>query len=61
MAEIKTIEADVIGFADDIFTADMDWVERVCDLIIKEGIKKEIRHKCSIRSCEEARCSQEDV
>jgi radical SAM superfamily enzyme YgiQ (UPF0313 family) len=30
----------VIGFADDIFTADMDWVERVCDLIIQEGIKK---------------------
>ncbi len=40
VAEIKTIEADVIGFADDIFTADMDWVETVCDLIIKEGIKK---------------------
>jgi len=40
VAEIKTIEADVIGFADDIFTADMDWVERICDLIIKEGIKK---------------------
>ena len=40
VSEIKTIEADVIGFADDIFTADMDWVERVCDLIIKEGIQK---------------------
>jgi radical SAM superfamily enzyme YgiQ (UPF0313 family) len=40
VAEIKTIEADVIVFADDIFTADMDWVGRVCDLIIKEGIKK---------------------
>jgi radical SAM superfamily enzyme YgiQ (UPF0313 family) len=40
VAEIKTIEADVIGFADDIFTADMNWVERVCDLIIKEGVKK---------------------
>jgi len=40
VSEIRTIEADVIGFADDIFTADMDWVERVCDLIIKEGIKK---------------------
>ncbi len=40
VSEIKTIEADVIGFADDIFTADMDWVERVCDLIVKEGIKK---------------------
>ncbi|MCX5918996.1 MAG: radical SAM protein [Deltaproteobacteria bacterium] len=40
VAEMKTIEADVIGFADDIFTADMDWVERVCDLIIQEGIRK---------------------
>jgi radical SAM superfamily enzyme YgiQ (UPF0313 family) len=40
VSEIKTIEADIIGFADDIFTADMDWVERVCDLISREGIKK---------------------
>ena len=40
VAEIKTIEAEFIGFADDIFTADMDWVAEVCDLIIKEGIKK---------------------
>jgi len=40
LAEIKTIEAGVIGFADDIFTADMDWVERLCDLILQEGIKK---------------------
>jgi radical SAM superfamily enzyme YgiQ (UPF0313 family) len=40
VSEIKSIEADVIGFADDIFTADMDWVERVCDLILEAGIKK---------------------
>ena len=40
VSEIKTIEAGVIGFADDIFTADMGWVERVCDLILKEGIRK---------------------
>jgi len=40
ISEIKTIEAGVVGFADDIFTADMDWVERVCDLILKEGIRK---------------------
>jgi anaerobic magnesium-protoporphyrin IX monomethyl ester cyclase len=40
VSEIRTTEADVIGFADDIFTADMNWVDRVCDLIIKEGIKK---------------------
>ena len=40
VSEIKTIQADIIGFADDIFAADMDWVERVCDLIMREGIKK---------------------
>ena len=40
VSEIKSIEAGVVGFADDIFTADMGWVERVCDLILKEGIKK---------------------
>lgn len=40
VSEIKSIEADLIGFVDDIFTADMDWVEKVCDLIIEEGIKK---------------------
>ena len=40
VSEIKTIEANVIGFADDIFTADMDWVERLCDLLIKNGVKK---------------------
>ncbi|MBW2192440.1 MAG: B12-binding domain-containing radical SAM protein [Deltaproteobacteria bacterium] len=38
--EIKTMEADVVGFADDIFTADMDWVEKICDLLLQEGIKK---------------------
>jgi radical SAM superfamily enzyme YgiQ (UPF0313 family) len=40
VSEIKSIEADIIGFADDIFTADMDWVGRICDLLIKEGIKR---------------------
>lgn len=40
VSEIKTIEAEVIAFADDIFTADLNWVERLCDLIIREGIKK---------------------
>lgn len=40
ISEIKTIEAPIVGFADDIFTADMNWVERVCDLIIEEGIRK---------------------
>ncbi|MBN2061321.1 MAG: B12-binding domain-containing radical SAM protein [Deltaproteobacteria bacterium] len=40
VSEIKTIKADIIIFVDDIFTADMDWVERLCDLIISEGINK---------------------
>ena len=40
VSELKTIEADLVGFADDIFTADMNWVDRLCDLIIKEGITK---------------------
>lgn len=40
VSELKSIEADVVGFADDIFTADINWVGRLCDLIIKEGIKK---------------------
>jgi len=40
VSEIKTIEANVVGFADDIFTGDMDWVARVRDLLLQEGIKK---------------------
>jgi len=38
--EIKSIEAGLIGFVDDNFAVDLDWVERICDLLIKEGIKK---------------------
>ncbi len=40
VAEIQTIEAGLIGFADDIFTADMDWVDQICTLLIQKGIKK---------------------
>lgn len=40
VSEIKTIEANVICFADDIFTANMDWVGKLCDLLEEEGIKK---------------------
>ncbi len=40
VSEIKTIEADVVGFPDDIFTGDMDWVARLRDLLLQEGIKK---------------------
>ncbi|MDY6824946.1 MAG: radical SAM protein [Thermodesulfobacteriota bacterium] len=40
VAELKTVDADVVAFADDIFTADMNWVDRVCDLILEAGIRK---------------------
>jgi radical SAM superfamily enzyme YgiQ (UPF0313 family) len=40
VSELKTIEAGVVAFTDDIFTANMDWVDRLCDLLIEEGIKK---------------------
>jgi radical SAM superfamily enzyme YgiQ (UPF0313 family) len=40
ISEIKTTQAEVIAFADNIFTADMDWVDHLCDLMIKEGIRK---------------------
>ena len=39
LSEIKTIEAEVIGFADDIFTAEVDCTERACDLTLEGGIK----------------------
>lgn len=38
--ELKTITANVVGFTDDNFTHDIERVERICALIIKEGIKK---------------------
>lgn len=47
VSELKKVQAGIIGFTDDIFTADMDWVERLCDLIISEGIKK--KYFCNAR------------
>lgn len=38
--ELKTIRAPFVGFTDDNFTYDMERVERICELIIKERIKK---------------------
>ena len=38
--EIAGIEATMIGFTDDLFTWDMDRVERICDLILERGIRK---------------------
>jgi radical SAM superfamily enzyme YgiQ (UPF0313 family) len=40
VAELREIEAPVVGFTDDIFTYDMDRVERFCDLVIESGIRK---------------------
>ncbi len=38
--ELGEIEAPIVGFVDDLFTHDMDRVERICDLIIARGIRK---------------------
>jgi radical SAM superfamily enzyme YgiQ (UPF0313 family) len=38
--ELAQIKAPLVGFTDDIFTHDMDRVERICDLILERGIRK---------------------
>lgn len=38
--ELARIQAPLIGFTDDLFTFDMDRVERICDLILERGIRK---------------------
>ena len=38
--ELTTIDAPIVGFADDLFTFDMDRVDRICDLILASGIRK---------------------
>ena len=38
--ELARIEAPVVAFADDLFTFDMDRVDRICDLILARGIRK---------------------
>jgi len=38
--ELARIEAPVIAFTDDLFTFDMDRVDRICDLILSRGIRK---------------------
>ena len=40
MQELAEIEAPVVAFTDDLFTYDMDRVERICDLILERGIRK---------------------
>jgi radical SAM superfamily enzyme YgiQ (UPF0313 family) len=38
--ELGKIKAPIVGFTDDLFTHDMDRVERICDLLIERGIHK---------------------
>jgi radical SAM superfamily enzyme YgiQ (UPF0313 family) len=38
--ELGEIKARLVGFTDDLFTYDMDRVERICDLILARGIRK---------------------
>lgn len=40
VAELDQIEARLIILADDLFTFDIDRVERICDLILARGIRK---------------------
>lgn len=38
--ELKTIDADLIGLVDDNFAYDMDRVDKICELIINERVKR---------------------
>lgn len=40
VAEVEETEADFIAFVDDLFTHDMNRVERICDLLLEKGIRK---------------------
>jgi radical SAM superfamily enzyme YgiQ (UPF0313 family) len=40
VAELEQTHAHIVGFTDDLFTYDMDRVERICDLILAKGIRK---------------------
>lgn len=40
VSEIGEIDAEVVGFVDDLFTHDMDRVAAICDLLQERGIRK---------------------
>lgn len=40
--EIKSIRSDVIAFVDDNFAADLNRVDKICDMLITQGIKKKM-------------------
>ena len=61
--ELAQIEAPIVGFTDDLFTLKMDRVERICDLIIAQKIRKKFlinarleiaRHPEVLRKMEQA-------
>ena len=45
--ELAAVSAPVVTFVDDLFTCDMDRVERICDLIVQRGIRK--KYVCNAR------------
>lgn len=40
---------DFVGFLDDTFTFDQDWVHNLCDEFLKSGLNKDIRWSCLTR------------
>ena len=40
LAELRTIDAEVVFFADNNFCVDMDRVDHICKLVLAEGMKK---------------------
>lgn len=40
VAELRTVDAEVVLFTDNNFCVDMDRVEAICDLLIRENIRK---------------------
>ena len=38
--ELAQVKAPLVGFTDEVFTHNMDRVERICDLILDRGIRK---------------------
>jgi radical SAM superfamily enzyme YgiQ (UPF0313 family) len=38
--ELARIQAPIVAFTDDLFTFDMDRVDRICDLILARGIRR---------------------
>jgi anaerobic magnesium-protoporphyrin IX monomethyl ester cyclase len=61
--ELAQIDAPIVAFTDDLFTLKIDRVERICDLIIEQGIRKKMivnarveiaRHPGVLRKMEKA-------